>query len=199
MQLCRLFFLVGAAALAGCATSPRIFTDFDLQQDFAAYQTFAWIAENPITVVGDQGPNALTARRLMDNVERALTAKGYRLADKANADFVVSLSVGARDKIEVREVEVVDYYGPHWRWGYDYFGVIHHPRGFTRTESIQRQYAQGTLSIDIFDNQRKSPVWHASASKRLSRGELRGESAESAKLAVAAILANFPPEAKGTE
>ncbi len=186
-------------ALFACATTPRVFTDFDPQQDFTSYQTFAWISADPITVVGDQGPNALTARRLQNNVEQTLSSKGFKLTTKSEADFVVSLSVGARDKIEVREVEVVDYYGSHWRWGYDYFGVVYHPRGFTRTESVKREYAEGTLSIDIFDNKLKSPVWHASVSKRLSRAELRGNSAESTKLAVETMLANFPPQDKEGE
>ena len=180
--------------LISCATTPRVFTDFDSQQDFSGYQTFSWISADPITVVGEQGPNALTAQRLKNNVEQAIAAKGFQLTDKVDADFVVGISVGARDKIEVREVEVVDYFGPHWRWGYDYFGVVYHPRGFTRTESIEREYAEGTLSIDIFDNKRKSPVWHASASKKLTRAELRGESAESTKLAVEEMLASYPPQ-----
>ena len=196
----RVIILFGMVfALFACATTPRVFTDFDPQQDFTSYQNFAWISADPITVVGDQGPNALTAQRLKNNVEQAISAKGFKLTDKADADFVVGLSVGARDKMEIREVEVVDYFGPHWRWGYDYFGVAYHPRGFTRTESIQREYAEGTLSIDIFDNKLKSPVWHASASKKLTRAELRGESAESTKLAVETMLANFPPQDKEGE
>ncbi len=191
----RIFAMLGASlALISCATAPRVFTDFDPQQDFSDYKSFSWISAEPITVIGEQGPNPLTIERLKHNVEQAIAAKGFQLSDKIDADFVVGLSVGARDKIEVREVEVVDYFGPHWRWGHDYFGVVYHPRGFTRTESIQREYAEGILSIDIFDNKRKSPVWHASASKRLTEAELRGESAESTKLAVEQMLANFPPQ-----
>lgn len=179
----KLLGILGASiVLVNCATTPRVFTDFDPHQDFSGYRTFSWIGPNPITVLGEQGPNALTAQRLIENVEQTLSAKGFNLSNKTKADFVVGLSVGARDKIEVREVEVIDYFGPHWRWGYDYFGVVYHPRGFTHTESIRREYAEGTLSIDVFDNIRKSPVWHASASKRLTRAELRGESAESTKI-----------------
>ena len=95
--------------------------------------------------------------------------------------------------MEIRERDVVEFYGPHWRWGYDYYGVAY-PRGFPRTEVTTRNYAEGSLAIDIFDVASKSPVWHGSASKRLTRSELRGQSEESTRSAVQTILAGFPPQ-----
>ncbi|MEL7537767.1 MAG: DUF4136 domain-containing protein [Pseudomonadota bacterium] len=182
-----------ALVLAGCATGPEVFSDFDPEQSFTEYRTFAWIGENPMTVAGDRGPNPLVAKRLQDTIQATLVEKGFQyVADPTDADFVVAFTVGARDLVEVREREYVDYYGPHWRWGYDYYGV-RPARASTRTEVSTHNYTEGTLAIDIFDTERKSPVWHGAASKRLTRDELQGRNTEAIRAGVSAILAEFPP------
>lgn len=186
--------LLAALSIMACTTTPMVFTDSDPAQSFDAYQTFAWISDDPMIVTGDRGPNPIVAASLKDAIEDALAAKGYKqVADPDEADFVVAYTVGARDKIDIREREVVDYYGPHWRWGYDYFGMSY-PRGFPQTQVTTRQYAEGSLAIDIFDTRLKSPVWHGSASKRLSREEMQGRGVESSRAAAQTILADFPPK-----
>ncbi len=190
--------LVGLVCLSGCAITPKVHTDYDPSQSFANYQSFAWISDNPMMVTGDQGPSPLAAKRLQTAIRTALTDKGFKfVAQPSAADFVVSFTVGARDKLEIRERQVNDYYGEHWRWGYDYFAYAY-PRNFPsnrpRTEVTTREYSEGSLAIDIFDAQRKSPVWHGSASKRLTRAELEGKGAESTKAAVQTLLQNFPPQ-----
>ncbi len=186
--------LLGAVAfVSGCASTP-VLTDFDPSQSFTDYRSFAWMGDDPMTVTGDRGPNPMVASRLKKAVRETLEQKGFTfVTDRSNADFIVAYTVGARDKLEIRERETMDFYGPHWRWGYDYFGIIH-PTGFPRTEVTTRQYAEGSLAIDIFDRARRSPVWHGSASKRLTRAELQGQSAESTRVAVQTILAGFPPQ-----
>ncbi len=186
--------LIFALYISGCASTPQVFTDHDESQSFTDYKSFAWISDEPMVVSGDRGPSPIVAKRLKDAINETLQSKGYRfVADRQDADFVVAFTVGARDRMEIREREVVDYYGPHWRWGYDYYGIVY-PRGFSRTEVTTRQYAEGSLAIDIFDRKRKSPVWHGSGSKRLSRAELRGESVGTTRGAVETILAGFPPQ-----
>lgn len=186
--------IVGFLILSGCAATPSVFTDFDRAQSFDNYRTFAWINDDPMTVVGDRGPNPLVAQRIAAAIRETLASKGYRFVTKREqADFAVSFTVGARDQLEIREREVVDFYGPHWRWGYDYFGVVR-PPSFPRTEVTTRQYVEGSLAIDIFDVQRKSPVWHGNASKRLTRAEREGTDSGDIGAAVATILAGFPPQ-----
>ena len=189
------YFIYGvlvAISLTGCVTTPSVFTDYDSSQSFDSYQSFSWISDEPMIVSGDRGPNPITAKRLRDAIVSTLERKGYQFVESPDeVDFVVSFTVGARDRIEIREREVIDYFGPHWRWGYDYFGVIT-PRNFPRTEVTSRQYAEGSLAIDIFDVDRKSPVWHGSASKRLSRSELEGRAEDTTQVAVETILADFP-------
>jgi len=188
--------LLALIACGGCATTAPVFTDHDPAQDFSGYKTFSWISEQPMIVSGERGPTPLDERRIMNSIQDELTKRGYRfVADRSSADFAVAFTVGARDKMSVRTHEVVDFYGPHWRWGYDYYGfpsAFDRPHG--RTEVTVRNYTEGNLAIDIFDVARKSPVWHGSAKKRLSRKELSGDSAVSIQTAVATILAGYPPQ-----
>lgn len=181
-------------AVGGCASTPNVFTDFDSSHSFSGYSTFSWISEEPMMVSGDRGPTPIVASRLKSNIVEALEMKGFDFVDERDeADFVVGFTVGARDRLEIRERDVLEFYGPHWRWGYEYYGVVY-PRGFPRTEVTTRNYSEGSLAIDIFDGASKSPVWHGSASKRLTRAEMRGQSEESTRMAVQTILAGFPPQ-----
>ncbi len=192
--LTKISLFLAIAFVSGCSIAPAVFTDFDAEQSFDGYKSFAWIGDDPMIVSGDIAPNPLVAKGLKNAVKETLQSKGFQFVDDASdADFVVAYTVGARDKIEVREREVIEYYSPTWRWGYQYVGVAY-PLGFPRTEVTTREYTEGSLAIDIFDTERKSPVWHGSASKRLSRSELRGNSAETTRSAVETILAGFPPQ-----
>lgn len=190
----RLSVLVCFAFLASsCLSNSPVYSDFDQSQSFEGYQSFSWISGNPMTVSGEVGPSPLVAARLQTSIQQTLVSKGFRFVDDAgDADFVVAYTVGARNHSETRERQSIEFYGSHWAWGYEYFGIAS-PRGIARTEVTTREYAEGSLSIDIFDVTRKSPVWHGSASKRLSRKELRGQSKASTEAAVEALLSNFPP------
>ena len=181
--------------LMACTSSPKISSDFDASQDFSAYRTFAWISDDPMLVTGSQGPSPLVAERIKNAIAGSLASKGFRqIEERAQADFVVQYSVGARSRIDQRQVEVMDFYGPHWGWGHQYYGGLYAP-GTRRTETITEDYLEGTLAIDVFDVQRRSPVWHGSASKRLSDAGVKGNSPERLREVTDQILASFPPQA----
>jgi len=174
---------------SGCASNRSILSDFDPAQDFSAYQTFSWISDQPMSVSGDYGPSPLDASRIQNAILKAFKGKGYRFVNNpAQANFVVAFTVGARDKTELRSHST--FYGPHWTWGHDYFGV--YGRDPTRNQVFVKKYSEGSLSIDVFDVSRKSPVWHGSGSKRLKRKVTDGDSEAAIPLAVTAILESFP-------
>ena len=137
--------------------------------------------------------NPLNEQRIRAAVESELAAKGYRQVPIDQADFVVAFSLGARDRVRVRQ-----YYND---FGYRYHGFH---RGFSRFNSFGRfgafgpgygstvsvrTFTEGTLVVDIFENTHKEAIWHGSASKRLSR---ENGTAELIDEAVMALLAEFP-------
>lgn len=185
--------LLAATMLAGCATSFNATHDHDESHDFTDYETFAWISENlmkiGLTVVV---PNPLLQPRIMSAVEAALEARGYSRVDQpADADFVLSFTVGSRESIRVDSYPTMSVgystgYPSHWRWGAAYHCC-------ETTETRVREYTTGMLAIDVFDVEERRPVWHGTASKRVDESD-REEINETIRAAVEAILAGFPPQ-----
>jgi hypothetical protein len=178
---------VFALTLAACAATLRVDSDFDASVDFGHYRSFAWIREDPLiqSAANPARVSPLNQRRIQLAIESELLAKGFTLSgDRAAADFVVSYTVGSRDKIDV-----VSYPTPFvWngRWGGAYYGH----------ELDVRPYREGQLAIDVFDGATHQPVWHGSATKRISESDRQNAKAQ-IDAAVAAILARFPPHLPG--
>ena len=96
--LCTVFLVT---VIGGCASTFEANYDHDSNQDFSGYQTFAWISKNPMKVgQATTVPNPLLEPRIMAALESELVAKGYRkVSAPAAADFVLSFTIGSRDKI----------------------------------------------------------------------------------------------------
>ena len=192
MRKFSLAIVVGSLFLAGCATTGKITTDSDPSQNFSAYRTFAWAGEKPMVSFGNRDVPAIVQSRVADSIKNELTARGYQFTDDVKAaDFAVSFTIGTRDG--TKTTEIPDYFWQNridWGWGNPYFPMM--PRTITPTRTVVRNYTEGTLSVDIYDVKRRSPVWHSKGTKTLTRKELSGEQETSAQ-AVKAILAGFPP------
>lgn len=190
----RVLALALGLIVTGCAASTgRVFTDFDPVQDFSAYETYSWAGDDPLIVMGDRPISPLVGRRIANAIKRTMGDKGFRFIDDADrADFVVSYTVGTRDRTQVRTEPSIAYYDnwSSWRWGRRYWGPSYYDQVTVKT------YTEGGLAIDVFDTNRESPVWHGVGSKRLSRAELENTAGdvEVINSAVQTILADFPPQ-----
>ncbi len=177
-------FLLGVF-LTGCATV-KSGAHHDELASFDDYQSFAWIADNPL-ILGDsdQPPISPLARKeIVQSIKDELTGKGFNYLQNADqADFVVAYTVGTREKI------VATSYPTTYRgaWGWHLYGHYYY-----RTEVEHRTYTEGTLGIDIFDGKSKEPVWHGWASKSVTSAD-RNDPSPAIQKAVAAIIKRFPP------
>lgn len=188
MGFAKLFFAIGCF-LSACSTASTVLTYNDPAQSFEQYRTFAWVSDKPMLVSGKREPNQLITMVLQDSIVDALTKKGFTyMQNSDNADMVVFFTVGTREDFQVQQDQTKEYFGSHWRWGHENFNL-----DSTSNFPTHRQYTEGSLSIDIFDVKRKSPIWHGGATKELTPAELRGDSMDSTKEAVESILASFPP------
>lgn len=172
--------LIGGVAVS-CTTS-RVHSDFDPQADFSNYSTFSWISDAPLIRPAGQDDiyvSPLDLQRIRSAIRSELTAKGYQyLDDNRNVDFVVSFTVGSRDKIDVDSYPMP--YRGSWRW--PYYGDT------LRVHS----YTEGILAIDIFDGELRRPVWHGLARKRIS-GSNPEKTGRLIQNEIAGILSEFPP------
>ena len=184
--------------LSACASAIQSTVDVAEQADFSNFQTYAWITDESLIARSDATSELgypLNEQRTRAAVERELARKGYRKVSGEEADFVVSFTVGSRDRVRVQQ-----YYG---NYGYSYHGYHH---GFTRygyaryaypgyghygsTEGVYT-FTEGSLVVDIFDNRSKEAIWHGSASKRLSRKD-KDNATQLINQAIASLFIEFP-------
>lgn len=177
--------LLLGAFLSGCATM-NSGSHYDESATFGHYQTFAWIAGNPlIRGEGDQPPiSALSQKKIAQAIEGELSQKGFTYTTNPDqADFVVAYTVGTRERIDASSYPN-DYRGD---WAWHMYG-----RYYYQTEVVHRTYTEGTLGIDIFDGKTNQPVWHGWASKSVTSAD-RNDPSPAIRKAVAAIIKRFPP------
>lgn len=184
----RMAYLVFLAVfLGGCATI-RSGSHYDETASFEGYRTFSWIADDPLIVGADEHPTVspLTRKKIVDAIAGELTRRGFvYTADRDAADFVLSYTIGTRERIEASSYPSV-YRGT---WGWHLYG-----RYYYDAEIVHRMYTEGTLGVDVFDGRTKQPVWHGWATKTISTSD-REDPTPSIQRAVTALFARFPPGA----
>ena len=153
-------------------------SDFNQSADFSSYRSFSFISDKPL-LEAVIGVSPLMEGQLINAARNELTSKGYRFtADPEAADFVVSFTMSARDKLKITSYPA-KYRSPRGR-------------GTSYDNDVDvRNYIEGTLAIIIFDAERRSPVWHGWATKTISTQDRRNPTPVIDKV-VAAILAEFP-------
>ena len=179
----RLLPWLALVSLVGACATVAVGVDFDSHASWSGYRQYAWLER-----ARGGSRNPLIVQRARDAIEAELLAKGFtRVDDAASADFVVSFTIGSRERVEV-ESYPAPYTGPwYWAdrswWGYPYWG----------TPVDVHEYREGTLAIDVFDAHSRRPVWHGWAKKELTLSDIQ-HSEDSIRNAVRAVLARFPPK-----
>ena len=139
--------LLVAAAFARAAAAQDVSVDYDKTFDFSKIKTFAIKMATPAA-------NPLAEKRVLAEVEQALTAKGWTKTDEAKADAMTLLHGATQTKHSLSTF----YSGGYgWRWG-----------GMGTAQTSVQDYTVGTLVVDIFDNKTKSLLFRGVASDELS-------------------------------
>ncbi len=172
-----------AGILSGCATIDTG-SHFDETTNFAAYQSFSWIDDEPLISMDTAIPISPLARNMIKSaIQSELSMKGYVFTDDLEkADFAVAYTVGTRENISI------DSYPAHYRgtWGW------HVPYSYYYYQEVSAHtYTKGTLAVDIFDNKSGKPVWHGWAEKTVSSSD-RKDPGPVIKEGVRKLFAAFP-------
>ncbi len=196
------FIVLGISA---CATPITSSVDTAQHADLGTFKTYAWITDRPLISSGTshaQLLNPVNEDRIRSSIDEELGRKGYRKVSIEDADLAVAFSLGARDRVVVRNSYDdfgYRYYG--FNSGFSRFGSSYRRIGrfnrfsrfggygnFGPTTTI-RTFTEGTLVVDVFDNMEKEALWHGAASKRISRKE---NGSELISEAVDTLLGQFP-------
>jgi hypothetical protein len=134
-------------ALAATAAAQDVKVDYDKSVDFAKYKSFS-------AKVGTTWGNPFGEKRALDEVEKALVAKGWSKAAAALADTMVVIH-GATEK----KKDLTTFYSGYG--GYRYGGMG------TATTTVN-EFTVGTMVVDIFDAKTKALLWRGIGVDELS-------------------------------
>lgn len=177
-------FLITFAASA-CGGGITINTDYDPNADFSGYQTYQWAQR---TETGDDDPrvyNPITASRVKEAVNYALTAKGMREVN-SSPDFYVAWHGAIEGKMSMNTMYSNYGYGYGW---YGYGGA-----GMGTATTYVNEWDEGTLVVDIIDAGTEQLVWRGGATGTVDKGNKPPEKAqEDFNKGAVKLLESFPP------
>lgn len=174
--------------LAGCSTV-QVSQDYRAGLDFAGYHTYNWQApetEPPKTgnVLLD---NPLLHERFHQAIDRVMALRGYPRQE--SADFRVSYTFSTETRIESYP------YGSHAGIG---FGRWHRYGALDFGEYVDiEQYTVGILAINFADAASGKVIWRGLGSAKMDMHATPAETTAFVDKLVDAVLAQFPPQAKG--
>jgi len=163
--------------VSSCASTIKVDTDYDPENDFSGYQSYDWHDEV-------SAPNQIVEDRMRNAIELALKANAYvRVESGAAPDFLVSFSAVSGRAIRSDSISTgMGYRRRGW-------GV-----GVSTTNRI-REYTQGTLVIDIIEPGSKYLLWRGVSVQSLDANRSAEEKTQEVNAVAAAILGKFPPGA----
>ena len=170
-----------ALAAFGLATSLlfalQTSTEFSSKTDFSKFKTWSWgqvdVPENP-----------KAEKRIRDDIETQLAAKGWKKTDEGPGDAVVSVH-GV-----VKDTDSYDVLYSGWAPGWNWTGV---GVGSGVGTTVQTKVRSGTLVLDVFDAASKSLVWRGTAEGTLGPPSEVEANLKKVDQAVDKLLKRFPP------
>jgi hypothetical protein len=179
----RRFAMAAALVLSGAAAFAQdVKVDFDKGANFDAIKTF-------VVKIGTSWNNQISEKRVVDEITKALTEKGWKPAAEDKADAIVVLH-GATEKqksLNTFYSGMGGYGGYGWRgWG----GGM----GTGTATTTESEYLVGTLVVDIFDAKSKQLMFRGTAQDELS--DKPEKNVKKLNKASDKMFKDFPPGSK---
>ena len=175
---------VAAALLAGCASQPKVLSDYDKAADFGKYRTFGFV-----TQVGADSTEfrSLAVKTMQTAATRQMELRGYTLSD--TPDLVINFTGKIEEKADVESVPA-PYYGAGWGYG-GFYGAPYGGWGVGGTQVTTRRYNVGTLVMDVVDREKRQAVFQGSVSDVVTK-EMMANREAAITGAVNRIFASYP-------
>lgn len=163
-------------ALSPPVTAQKVQTDWDKSKNFASYHTYYWAKVD--------SPNPLMNQRLQDAVDAELSKKGWSKQQAGGDVAVVGLGTSSTKK------DLNTFYsGTGWGYGGWYGGG-----GMGTSTTTVSEYREGTLVLDMYDNNSRQLLWRGTATDTMSDKPEKNE--KKLNKAVQKMFNKFPPESK---
>jgi hypothetical protein len=175
--------LLGVAACSTVPT-PSFKTEAAPEADLAEYRTYAWAFTGSAT----GAVNTPIGGRVKTALDESLRSYGFREVPIDDADMILAFTIGARDRVDVRDWGPVapfyPAYGRAYRYGWSY----------SYNDVDVRTVTDGSLALDVFDGKTNRPVWHGIATEPLPSGDA---SNELIRLAASGLVERFNDDRSG--
>ena len=183
----RLVVAVAAVAwLAGCASGPRVYTQFDQAADWSRYRTFGFVEPLGTDRAGYQ---TIVSQHLKEAARREMNARGFRYAEQ-DPDLVLNFNAELSEK--VRSASTGPVFGAGY---YGYRRGLYGAWPMYPAEPLITTYREGTLNVDLVDRVRRQMVWEGVAVDTVTDRTLENLGA-GIDAAVAAVFAKLPVGAR---
>jgi hypothetical protein len=172
MKKIYLFYFTVSLIISSCS-SIHVAADYDRSVNFSSYKSFSFFQEGIKKVkISD-----LDKRRILNAIENELISKGLKKSD--NPDLLVNIITKER-----KEVNIYNQNFGMWGWGWGpTFGL---------NQTNISDSTNGTLFIDLIDNNKKELVWQGIGDGYLSTRMDRKN--ERIIEFVESILEKYPPK-----
>jgi hypothetical protein len=181
--------LVGIAMLTGCASGPKIQTDYDPSVDFTQYKTFGFFS--PMSIEG-KNYSTLWGQAFRTSIGREMRRLGY--VESNDPDLAINVSARLQDKTRVTTTSDPymggNYYG-YRRGYYQPWGSY----GYGTTTHVS-QYTEGTVNIDVVDIAQKRMVWEGVAIGRMKDNRTNKKVRENIDNAVTEMFGGYESQSK---
>jgi hypothetical protein len=179
-----LLLLAPALLLQGCATKPKVRSEYDQSADFAKYRTCNFVS--PLST-DKLGYSTLVTQELRSAVSEQMQQRGYKL--DPNPDLLVNFSGKLQEKTSI-ESSPAPYYGGYY--GYRSYGAW--PGYAMGSDVYTVNYTEGTLNVDLIDARTMQMVWEGVTVGEVTKKHLKDREATIHK-AVGNIFAKYPFQA----
>ncbi|RKY95650.1 MAG: DUF4136 domain-containing protein [Ignavibacteriae bacterium] len=170
----------------GCS-SVDVTTDHDPEIDFSKYKTYLWYG-GEMPADDKLNANPLVKKRVASSVENVLESKGFTKGADGQADMVVIIHAGSKERMQVTDFG----YGGYGYGGYGYGRYGGGWGGYGGGTSVH-YYEETTLIIDLIDVELEELVWRGSGTGTVKDYSDQQEMQEAIDYVVATIMYDFPP------
>jgi Domain of unknown function (DUF4136) len=139
--------------LSTIAAAQQVSVNYNHNQSFAGYHTYAWASNN-----ANQVQNSILAQVAQQDIDSALQGKGWmKVQENQTPDVIVTANGGMRQQTS------------YSAWGMR--GIGGGIGGITPEQNVE-----GTLIVDLYDAKTQSLVWRGLAQNTLSNNGNKNQS-----------------------
>ena len=161
----------------------KVTGDYEKSQDFSAYKTYMFIGWQDDS---DKVMNDFDKKRLRESIQSEMAARQFEYVE-SGGDMAVSLFVVVDEKTST--TAYTNYYGGagygrgrrgHGGWG----------NGSATTSYSENDYLEGTLVLDMLDEESKDLIWQGVATGTINKNPQKRE--KKIPKAVTKLMKKFP-------